>query len=76
MDEPTIPRRRHVWVDSSSGTRHPGLILAWRTSPEGGWEAHVAVVREGSVLASWQPAASVRLVADDRWDDQYRNSSR
>lgn len=76
MDDPTIPRRRHVWVDSSNGTRHPGLILAWRHGSDGGWEAHVAVVREGSVLASWQPAAGVHLVADDRWDDQYQNRPR
>lgn len=62
------PRRRHVWVDSGSGDRHPGLVLAWRKGTNGTWEANVAVVRaDSSVLVTWLPATKLHPVADDHW---------
>jgi hypothetical protein len=38
------------------GYRYPGLVLAWRRGSDQGWEAQVAVVREGCVLVEWLPA--------------------
>src|SRR6478735_9030143 len=65
----TSGRRRHVWVDSIGGYRHPGLVLAWRrcTVGDGRWDARVAVVRGVSVLIEWLPAARLHPIADDRW---------
>jgi len=66
-DQPKEPRRRHVWVDRSGGYTYPGLILAWRHDPTG-WQAQVAVVRNGAVLVEWVAAATLHPVTDDRWD--------
>ena len=60
-------RRRHVWVDCIGGCQCPGLVMAWRRHPEGGWEAQVAVVRRGSVLVHWVAAATLHPVTDDGW---------
>lgn len=54
MDDDT-PRRRHVWVDTGGGHKHPGIVIAWRYR-EDGWEAYVAVARDASVLAKWEQA--------------------
>ena len=64
--DPDKPRRRHVWVDVSGGYRCPGLVIAWRRRDES-WEGYVAVVREGSVLITWEAAANLHPVRDDRW---------
>ena len=62
---------RHVWVRTGGGIVYPGLVLAWRRTPDGaGWEPQVVVARVGSVLASWLPAADLTPVADDGWQDQ------
>ena len=59
---------RHVWVDTSGGGQHPGLIITWRREDAAaGWEAYVAIVRDGSVLASWVPVGQLHPVVDDRW---------
>jgi hypothetical protein len=60
------PKRRHVWVDGSGGYRQPGLVIAWRRR-EGldGWEAYVAVARDGTVLVGWEPSSNLHPVADD-----------
>lgn len=60
------PQRRHVWVDVSGGYRYPGLVLAWRRTADGAWEAHTAVVRGRSVLVQWLAAADLHPVLDDR----------
>jgi len=67
MDQAEVPRRRHVWVDSSGGYRYPGLVLAWRLGLRGGWEANVAVVHTDSVFVNWLPATDLHPVADDSW---------
>ena len=61
------PRRRHVWVDCSGGYTYPGLILAWRHDA-GGWQAQVAVVRNGAVLVEWVAADHLHPVTDGRWE--------
>ena len=50
MDDDT-PKRRHVWIDASGGHKYPGLVIAWRRRDDG-WEAYVAVARDGSVLVT------------------------
>jgi hypothetical protein len=60
------PRRRHVWVDGSGGYRRPGLVISWRRTDGGAWEAYVAVGKDGSVLLSWEPANQLHPVTDDR----------
>lgn len=63
--------RRHVWVRIAGDLIYPGLVLAWRRTPDGtGWEAHVAVARTGSVLTSWLPAADLTPVTDGSWQNQ------
>lgn len=57
---------RHVWVDVSGGYVCPGLVIAWRATPQG-WTAQVAVVRDASVLVQWLPSGQLRPVRDDRW---------
>jgi hypothetical protein len=62
------PKRRHVWVDVSGGHQEPGLVIAWRRREEfAGWEAYVAVVRDGSVLVKWEEASTLHPVTDDGW---------
>ena len=58
---------RHVWVDSGGGSRRPGLVIAWRGSTTGTWEAQVAIAQPSSVLLTWTPLAELHPVADDRW---------
>ena len=58
-------RRRHVWVDCSGGFRRPGLVIAWRRADDG-WEAYVATWAESSVLVTWEKAAVLHPVRDDR----------
>jgi hypothetical protein len=65
MDDDT-PKRRHVWVDTSGGHQHPGLVIAWRRR-DNGWEAYVAVARDGSVLVTWEQASRLHPVVDDGW---------
>ena len=62
-------RRRHVWVDSGSGRREAGLVIAWRRRAGGpGGEAYVAQAHDdGAVLVAWVPAAKLRPVTDDGW---------
>jgi hypothetical protein len=62
------PARRHVWVDVSGGYRHAGLVVSWRRTSDGGWEAQVAVARDASILVQWVPADRLTPVADDGWD--------
>lgn len=57
---------RHVWVETTGGYVHPGLIMAWR-SDGAAWAAQVAVVRDASVLVQWLPSEQLRPVRDDRW---------
>lgn len=66
------PVRRHVWVDSSGGYQYPGLLMAWRRTTDGGWEAQVAVVQLGSVLVEWVEASALHLVTDDQWAERRR----
>lgn len=68
----TSPARRHVWVDSSGGYQYPGLLMAWRRSPDGGWEAQVALVQLETVLVEWVAASALHLVTDDRWAERRR----
>ena len=58
--------RRHVWVDTSGGHQHPGLVIAWRRRDDG-WEAYVAVARDASVLVTWEQASRLHPVVDDGW---------
>ena len=58
-------RRRHVWVDCSGGFRRPGLVIAWRRA-EDGWEAYVVTFGDSSVLVTWEKAAALHPVRDDR----------
>ena len=67
MDGSGSRRRRHVWVDTGGGGRHPGLILDWRRTEDGSWEAQVALARANSLLTGWFPQAALGPVADDRW---------
>ena len=60
-------QRRHVWVDSAGG-QHAGLVLTWRRTHDGSWEAQVAVNLSGTLLVTWTPASALRPVADDRRD--------
>ena len=55
----------HVWVKTTDGRTHPGIVVAWRRGPEG-WQAYVAVALDGSVLLTWHPGGDLRPVADDR----------
>ena len=41
------------------------LVVAWRRV-DAGWEAYVATWRESSVLVTWEKAAALRPVRDDR----------
>ena len=60
-------KRRHVWVHASGGFQYPGLIIAWRHSDKSGWEAYVAMKHgDGAALVTWEPAAALRPVTDDR----------
>jgi len=59
--------RRHVWVDCIGGTRQAGLIVAWRRTTTGSWEAQVAIATLNSMLLTWTPAADLYPIADDRW---------
>lgn len=63
-------KRRHVWVDVSGGGCCPGLVIAWRRPADGGqgWEAQVAVVRQGSLLVEWVDRSLIRPVIDDGWE--------
>ena len=40
--------------------------MAWRREPTG-WQAQVAVVRQGAVFVQWVPAATLHPVVDDGW---------
>lgn len=66
VDRPV--KRRHVWVSSSGGFQYPGLVIAWRNTDASGWEAYVAMKHgdDGAALISWEPAAALRPVSDDR----------
>ena len=71
MDRDNV-KRRHVWVDSSGGYRHPGLVITWRRSADGEWEAYVATTSKfGSALVRWAPALSLHPVTDDRWEEPH-----
>ena len=55
-------QRRHVWVYSADG-QHAGLVLTWRRTHDGSWEAQVAVNLSGTLLVldpSQRPAARRR----------------
>jgi hypothetical protein len=53
MDRDNV-KRHHVWVDSSGGYRHPGLVITWRRSADGEWEAYVATTSKfGCALVTW-----------------------
>ena len=60
------PKRRHVWVDCIGGFRYPGLVIAWRRTADG-WEAYVAILRQGSVLVAWEKASDLHPVRDEGW---------
>lgn len=61
------PKRRHVWVHTSGGFQYPGLVIAWRNTDGTGWEAYVAMKHgDGAALVTWEPAAALRPVTDDR----------
>ena len=49
------------------GARRPGLVIAWRRSTTGNWEAQVAIAQPSPVLLTWTPATDLHPVADDRW---------
>ena len=66
MDRGRSRRRRHVWVDTGGGGEHPGLVLDWRRTDDGSWEAQVAVVRPHWLLTAY-PQTALRPVVDDRW---------
>lgn len=55
-----------MWVETTGGYVHPGLIMAWRRHGVA-WAAQVAVVRDASVLVQWLPSEQLRPVRDDRW---------
>jgi hypothetical protein len=55
-----------VWVDCSGGRRYPGLVVAWRRTAAG-WEAYVAILREGSVLVTWEKTSDLYPVRDEGW---------
>ena len=54
-----------MWVDVSGGYSCPGLVLTWRRTAEGAWEAHTVVVRARTVLVQWLPASTLHPVVDD-----------
>jgi hypothetical protein len=56
---------RHVWVNGAGGYRRPGLVIAWRRTDAGSWEAYAATIT-GGVLLTWEPAASLQPVTDNR----------
>ena len=62
------PKCRHVWVDYSN-YRWPGLIIAWRRADDR-WQANVAIVKNSSVLVSWQDAADLHPIQNDGWINQ------
>ena len=60
------PFPRHVWVNVTgrSDDRWPGVLIDWRRSPGGGWQALVVWVQgggmqEGHAHVSWVAAAHV-----------------
>lgn len=61
---------RHVWVDCIGGSRRPGLVIAWRRSTTGTWEAQVAIAQPSSVLLTCdlvdRPAPCHRRPLDQR----------
>lgn len=71
MDRDNV-KQRHVWVDSSGGYRHPGLVITWRRSADGEWKAYVATTPKfGCALVTWAPALSLHPVTDDRWEEPH-----
>jgi hypothetical protein len=54
---------RHVWVRPAFvPVELPGLVLDWRSTPEG-WQGLVNYVdREGRIVTEWLPAANLRPV--------------
>ena len=42
----------------SGGFRRPGLVVALRRTTDG-WEAYVAILRDDSVLVSWEKATAL-----------------
>lgn len=53
---PTRTRqRRHVWVDTAGGARQPGLVIAWRRTATGTWEAQVATAHTHTMLLRRRP---------------------
>jgi hypothetical protein len=67
------PKRRHVWVDCSGGFRRPGLVIAWRRIADG-WEAYVAILRDDSVLVTWEKASDLHPVRDEGWSKAHDRS--
>ena len=71
-----IPRvTRHVWARLDKAPQAApvqGLVLEWRRSADGTWEANVAVAQLGSVLLTWTPAPRIRPIADDRMQTRPR----
>jgi hypothetical protein len=66
------PTRRHCWVRGPDGAPgpHPGLLLEWRRTPHGEWEALVAyAVQEGgsvTLVQQWLPASLVAPLRSGR----------
>jgi hypothetical protein len=55
---------RHVWVKPAyTPVEFPGLVLGWRSTPDG-WEAQVTYVERGDrVVIHWIAADQLRPVA-------------
>jgi hypothetical protein len=65
------PRRRHVWVRSPLVDQlRPGLVVAWRKTTDGQWEAQVATASSGGLHIAWTSVDAVSLLKDDQieWD--------
>src|SRR5688572_17970317 len=64
------PRQRHCWVRGPEGAPgpHPGLLLEWRSTSAGEWQALVAyAVQEGesvTLVQQWVPAALITPTSD------------
>jgi hypothetical protein len=56
----------------AAATGIPGLVITWRRSADGEWEAYVATTSKfGSALVTWAPALSLHPVTDDRWEEPH-----
>ena len=60
---------RHVWVRGAGGHQWPGLVIAWRRTNVGSWEAYVAMITDGLLLC-WEPANKLRPVTNHQPERQ------